>query len=165
MNKEGIKILKELLKNIIIIGLVLILIEVSYSKFIEKENPVKLFGYAFLVVTTGSMEPEIEAGELIIIKESKDYKKGDIVTFIDQDGFLVTHRIVELQKKFMITKGDNNDLKDEINSIENIKGKVVVHSKILGIFVLYILKPLIFFYIIFLLIITVIKIFLQKKAR
>lgn len=143
----------------------MILLKVSYSKFIEKEYPVKLFGFAFLVVTTGSMEPEIDAGELIVIKEYSEYKKGDIVTFLDQDNFLVTHRIVNLNEKTMITKGDNNDLLDEEINLSNIKGKVIIHSKILGFFVLYLLKPLIFIYVIAIFSIDIIKKFFYKERE
>ena len=141
------------------------LLKVSYSRFIEKENPVKLFGYAFLVVTTGSMEPEIDAGELIIIKEKDEYKKDDIVTILDKDDFLVTHRIIDLDENFIVTKGDNNDLEDEQNVLENVKGKVIFHSKLLGSFVLYLLKPLVFFYIIFILVIEIIKKFFTKESE
>ena len=94
------------------------------------------------------MEPKINAGELIMIKEADKYEIGDIVTYVDQDDFLVTHRIVCLNENNMITKGDNNDLLDEEISLNNIKGKVIIHSKILGFFVLYLLKPLVFIYIV-----------------
>lgn len=134
-------------------------------KFIEKENPVNLFGFSFLIVTTGSMEPEIEAGELIIIKEVKEYKKNDIVTFVDQDEFLVTHRIIELNEEKMITKGDNNDLEDEETQLEFIKGKVVFHSRVLGYFILYLLKPLIFVYVIFVLTFNIIIVFFAKERK
>ena len=143
------EIFKETIKNLFIIILILILIKVSYSKFILKENPVKLFGFAFLIVGTGSMEPEIKTGELIIIKEESNYKKGDVITFVDKDGFLTTHRIIEMKNKNLITKGDSNDLEDEEIIIENVKGKVVLHSKILGIFMYYCLKPLVFLYVIY----------------
>lgn len=116
-----------------------------------------MFGFAFLVVTTGSMEPEINAGELIIIKEVDKYEIGDIVTFIDKDDFLVTHRIICLNEEKMITKGDNNNLLDEEVSLNNIKGKVIIHSKILGFFVLYLLKPLVFIYVITIIILNIIR--------
>lgn len=158
-------ILKEALKNILIIFLIFILLKVSYSKFIEKEYPVKLFGFAFLVVTTGSMEPEIDAGELIIIKEFDKYKIGDVVSFIDKDDFLVTHRIIGLNEEKMITKGDNNNLLDEEINLNNIKGKVIIHSKILGFFVLYLLKPLVFIYLITLVILNIIRNFWNEESE
>lgn len=103
------------------------------------------------------MEPEINAGELIIIKEFDKYEIGDIVTFIDKDDFLVTHRIICLNEEKMITKGDNNNLLDEEVSLNNIKGKVIIHSKILGFFVLYLLKPLVFIYVITIIILNIIR--------
>lgn len=148
-----------------IIFLIFILLKVSYSKFIEKEYPVKLFGFAFLVVTTGSMEPEIGAGELIIIKEVDRYEIGDIVTFVDKEDFLVTHRIVNLNEKSMITKGDNNDLFDEETDLRNIRGKVIFHSKFLGFFVLYLLKPLVFIYVITLVILNIIRNFWNEESE
>lgn len=165
LKEEEIIILKEILKNTLIVCLILILLKVSYSKFIEKEYPVKLFGLAFLIVTTGSMEPEIKAGELIVIKESNEYKENEIVTFTDQDDFLVTHRIVELKDNSMITKGDNNNLLDGETLLKNIKGKVIFHSKILGFFVLYLLKPLLFIYIIFIFILNIIKFFFTTERE
>lgn len=146
--------LKEFLKNAIILFLIVVLIEISYSKFIEKEYPVKLFGMAFLCVTTGSMEPTINSGELIIIREKDKYLENDIVTYLDDDGFLITHRIVNIDEDKMITKGDNNNLNDPEVQMKNIQGKVILHSKLLGVFVIYILKPLIFIYVIILLIIN-----------
>ena len=96
-----------------------------------------------MIVETGSMEPTIKSGELLIIKEQKEYSPNDIVTFWDEDQFIVTHRIIELKDGLILTKGDGNDLYDNKVAISNIEGKVVLHSKILGIFVLYFLKPLI----------------------
>lgn len=146
--------LKEFLKNAIILFLIVVLIEICYSKFVEKEYPVKLFGFSFLCVTTGSMEPTIDSGELIIIREKDKYLENDIVTYLDDDGFLITHRIVNIDEDKMITKGDNNNLNDPEVQMKNIQGKVILHSKLLGVFVIYILKPLIFIYVIILLIIN-----------
>lgn len=145
---------KEFFKNVIILFLIVVLIEICYSKFVEKEYPVKLFGFSFLCVTTGSMEPTIDSGELIIIREKDKYLENDIVTYLDGDGFLITHRIVNIYEGKMITKGDNNNLNDPEVQMENIQGKVILHSKLLGFFVIYILKPLIFIYVIILLIIN-----------
>ena len=153
------------MKNLLILVLIFILLEISYSKFVKKEKPVNLLGFSFLIVTTGSMEPEINAGELIMIKKSNEYKIGDIITFIDQDNFLITHRIIESNENLIITKGDNNDLEDEPILFNNIKGKVIFHSKILGIFIFYLLKPLIFIYIIYVLIINSIKKFFIKERE
>lgn len=132
-----------------------------YSKFIKKDKIVKVFGKSLLVVVTGSMEPTIKAGELIIISEEKNYKKDDIVTYFDKDGYLITHRIIRLFDDSFITKGDGNNIEDEENSVNQIEGKVIMHSRLLGFFTMYLLKPLVIFYIIILIISYIYK--LLKK--
>lgn len=151
---------KKILKNTIILFLIIILIEICYLKFVKKEYLVKIFGFSFLCVTTGSMEPTIDSGELIVIREKNKYIKNDIVTYLDKDGFLITHRIVNISKDKVNTKGDNNNLIDPEIQIKDIQGKVILHSKLLGFFVIYILKPLVLIYSIVLMVIC-----LKTKER
>ena len=155
---------KDILKNIIIICLIIILLDICYSMFIKKDCPVKIFGKSFLIVATDSMSPTIKSGELIIISERKQYGINDIVTYVDEDNFYVTHRIINLNKGNMITKGDGNNINDKKISIENVKGKVIFHSKILGFFVLYLLKPLVCAYFIVMIIVNVINFLIRDKG-
>ena len=144
---------------------IIILINVLYSKFILKEYPTKLFGNALLIVTTGSMEPTIESGELVVVKEQEIYEIGDVVTYKDSEGFLITHRIVEKDKESIVTKGDANNLNDEKSLLKNVEGKVIHHSKILGDFILYWLKPIVVAYLVLILIINLFKVAFRKKER
>ena len=57
-------------------------------------------GTGALIVITGSMEPTINIKEMIIIKEQKDYKVLDIVTYKDEKGTLITHRIVSKVRRY-----------------------------------------------------------------
>lgn len=139
--------MKKIMSNLLIVLIIIFLLNICYSKLIIKDNLIKVFGKAFVIVTTGSMEPEIKPGELVIISEIENYKPGDIITYQDNEGFLVTHRITEINQDSFIAKGDANNLSDEENSNSNIKGKVIYHSKILGSFVLYFLKPLVIIYV------------------
>ncbi len=83
-------------------------------------------GYALLEVVSGSMEPTIKKGDLIVINtKAQNYAKDDIVTFYDVNGSFVTHRLVELKNKVMITKGDANNSVDEELPSKNIVGKYV----------------------------------------
>lgn len=74
----------------------------------------------FLVVSSGSMEPAVHAGSLILTTPRNDYQIGDIVAYHisseDNKKFLVTHRIVEIVEsksgKAFITKGDVNAIVD-----------------------------------------------------
>ena len=136
------------IQSLAIIFIIIILLNIFYSKFIMKDDLIKIFGKSFLVVISGSMEPNIKIGELIIISESENYEKGDIITYKDKNNCYITHRIIDINEKNIITKGDSNNIIDEKNSNYNIKGKVIYHSKILGFFTMYLLKPLVIIYII-----------------
>lgn len=155
----------KIIKIIIFIFLISILISVLYSKYVKKEPIIKVFGNAFLIVTTGSMEPTISSEELIIIHNKNSYKKGDIITYIDEDGFMITHRIIEINSDTFITKGDANNVEDEPCKINRIQGKVIFHSKFLGVFVLYLLKPICFIYAIFIIIVETIKMFKKGEYK
>ncbi len=71
-----------------------------------------------MVVTTGSMEPTINVGDLIYVKGVApiDIEVGNIITFVPPrdsiKGTLITHRVVEISydtnEVYFKTKGDNN---------------------------------------------------------
>lgn len=89
------------------------------------------------------MEPTILPNEMIFIKEQKNYKENDIITYRDKFGMLITHRIIGIDGQNIITKGDSNNSVDEDISIDKVEGKVIFQSLILGYIFLYILRPLI----------------------
>lgn len=71
-------------------------------------------GYGTLEVISGSMEPTIDVGDLIIVNTKYDeLKENDIITFYDEKGSFVTHRIIEIKDGEYITKGDNNNSEDQ----------------------------------------------------
>lgn len=148
----------KLLKTTILIFFIIVLLMVLYSKYIKQDAIIKVFGNACLIVATGSMEPTIFSEEMIVISEKEKYEKGDIVTYIDEDGFIITHRIVELDSNTFISKGDANNVNDESCEISRIQGKVIFHSKILGFFILYLLKPICVLYAISILVMEIFKI-------
>ena len=108
----------------LILFMVLVLLQLAVSVFSGRELPV-LFGYSYLAVLSGSMEPAISAGDLLVISRQTDYGEGDIITF-SEDGFLTTHRIMALEEGGYDTKGDANTIRD-INPVpaEQVLGKVV----------------------------------------
>ena len=82
------------------------------------------FGFGAAVVLSGSMEPELSKGDLIIIRETNEVSENDIVVF--QDGSdLVVHRVLETGETQIITKGDANNVADEPIDISTVKGKVI----------------------------------------
>lgn len=85
-----------------------------------------LNGYALLEVVSSSMYPTIEKGDYILIyTKDKKYHKRDIITFYDKDHNLVTHRIISVSKKGVITKGDFNPTNDSLTVYSSIVGKYV----------------------------------------
>lgn len=134
--------MKQIIQKIFLIIIIFILLFTLYSKFILKEELIKLYNTAILVVLTGSMEPTIKSGEMIIIKEQADYNVDDIVTYKEDRNFFVTHRIINKYEDKYETKGDNNNLIDEPIDKDQIEGKVIYHSKVCGFFILYLLKPI-----------------------
>ena len=134
--------MKQIIQKVFLIIIIFILLFTLYSKFILKEELIKLYNTAILVVLTGSMEPTIKSGEMIIIKEQSDYNIDDIVTYKEDKSFFVTHRIVNKYEDKYETKGDNNNLIDESINKDQIEGKVIYHSKVCGFFILYLLKPI-----------------------
>ena len=89
-----------------------------------------LFNHQIKVVVSGSMEPEIQTGSVILNKlpvSDTTYGKGDIITF-HSGNKLITHRIVDVKEvqgeKVYQTKGDNNNAPEmEYVPEEEIAGK------------------------------------------
>ncbi len=121
------KLLRKLLLTFITIFTVLLVTFNVYNfvsiKLLHKDLAL-VDGYAVLEVISGSMEPTIKIGDLIIIDTNEDnYGLGDIITFRDINGSFVTHRIINIEENVMITQGDANDSADEEMSVSSIVGK------------------------------------------
>jgi len=95
------------------------------QKFVLKEPIPLVLGVGNAVINSGSMEPAISVGDIIIINKQKDYKEDDVVTFIfPEDKIPTTHRIVEKTEGGFITQGDANNTADAEIKKEYIIGKV-----------------------------------------
>ena len=88
-------------------------------------NPLPtVFGWGSAVVLSGSMEPELPVGALIIIHKEPSYKTGEIITYKDEYGSPVTHRLVSLDNGEVVAKGDANNTEDAPFPASQIYGKV-----------------------------------------
>ena len=88
------------------------------------------------VIATGSMEPMIKPGDVILVKKVVDMeginnlKIDDVIQF-KRDSILITHRIMDVRNDDeeglgFRTKGDNNSSADsEIVKPEDVKGTIV----------------------------------------
>lgn len=92
----------------------------------HNEMPL-VFGYAWATVGSGSMEPELNVGDFIIVHEEESYAVGDIISFVTQEGGKpTTHEIIAVENGNFITKGTNNNAAD-IDPVapDQVVGKVV----------------------------------------
>lgn len=127
--RKWIKIVLWCLLGVMLLLIVIPLSSLLIQKYIKKSAVPMFMGYAYLVVTTGSMSGTIDQGDLIIVKSTDDYSINDIVTYIEAEGNVaITHRIVNYgsEEGMYITKGDANLSPDVLPvSDEQIAGKVV----------------------------------------
>lgn len=104
-------------------------------------NPSKtpsFLGIKTYTIVSGSMQPELNIGDIVVVKEvsDKELNVNDIIAYRSGQN-VVTHRIVDINyingQKQYITKGDYNNIEDdEILTIELIEGKVVNKIKYIG---------------------------------
>lgn len=130
-----LKIIKNIVYYLAIILLVLISLATA-STVLDIPKGVK-----FLMVQSGSMEPAIKVGSVVIIGKSDEYKEGDIVTYLIGENTdlrnaanIITHRIVKIsEEEGIVTKGDANDTPDSIKvTKDQIIGKVRFSLPFLG---------------------------------
>lgn len=107
---------------IIMVIIILSICVIKNRQVLCEKLPVRL-----LIVKSNSMYPTLQKGDFILIKRNNDYKKGDIITYDYESNYLVTHKIIEKNNNFFITKGDNNNSEDDkFIQLDNIKGKVIL---------------------------------------
>ena len=97
------KIINVILTLIIVIAIIIILL--------------LLIGIKSYVALSGSMEPAIETGSLCFVNiktKYEDIKEQDVIAYKMDDDIVVIHRVVEVNDKQLITKGDVNDYVDSI---------------------------------------------------
>ena len=117
---------------------ILTIIAVFVIIFLVFYRPVSLWGDTlYEPVYTGSMEPAIPVGSIVVIKPANPntLKVGDIICFKieSESSTTVTHRIINITDEGFITKGDANEDPDKwIVKKENIIGKVIAVIPYLG---------------------------------
>lgn len=137
MKKNKVFRIINLIKNIICWTLVVVLVLTLVLFFTSRINgsTPSVFGYSIFRVSSGSMEPELMVGDIILDKtvdNPEDLKVGDVITFKSNDygDMLVTHKIIkapyeENGKLMLQTKGIANEIEDKPISVDNVKGIMI----------------------------------------
>lgn len=132
---------------IILIPLLIYNTSLIIQAIIKPDKTPSFFGIKSYVIISGSMQPELEIGDIVIVKEKheEELKVGDIISF-RRGQLVITHRITDIMvlengSKQYKTKGDFNNVEDtEIVNEEQIEGKVVKTIANLGKILLFLKK-------------------------
>ena len=114
-------------------------------------NNKSLFGFRIYRVISGSMQPALQIGDVIIVKKSNNYSERDIITY--SNGLTtITHRIIAINNDEVITKGDANEVDDKPINKEQIVGKFFFRISNFSLFSIILSKNVIYLIMIFLLV-------------
>jgi len=116
-------------------------------------------GYRLLVVQSGSMEPKIGVGSVILTKPTADFVSsepmarflpGEVIAFSTSKGTIVSHRVVDVVRQngsfFYKTKGDANKTDDStLVGEKSAIGKMVFAVPYIGRFVNFAKTPMGYF--------------------
>jgi signal peptidase I len=102
-------------------------------------NAGRLIGWDPTVVLSGSMQPALRTGDVVLVAPVSDARQvavGDIVTVTapNQPGGTYLHRVVDITTSGgLVTRGDANDLPDfPIVDLASVQGKVRLVLPLLG---------------------------------
>ena len=142
-------IVKKILKILSCVVLIIVAIYstiIIFQKNVWKDKVPSFMGYKNFIILTGSMEPTLNTGDIVFVKETTDIKEQDIISF-KVNNSIVTHRIIETKKeenkKLYITKGDaNSGIDSKLTSMEEIEGKYVFKIPLIGNVIIFLKSPL-----------------------
>jgi len=147
MNTQNLKSGEFQLKRVGRVAAILLLFLIISGSFFTIISP--FFGWRTEVVISGSMEPAIQTGSVVIVRPivPDTIRKGDIIMFSSLDmKSLTTHRVVNAENEptlRFITKGDANKNSDITPIVPGqIVGIVAVTIPYLGILTQFIKTPL-----------------------
>jgi signal peptidase I len=125
------------LGNVFLIILMILAISSVYSNLQLRNDPThqsSIWGFKVMTVLTGSMAPDIQPGDVIVVKPIKpeNAQVKDVITYRNSNNTLITHRIVNRVEKqnqlFFQTKGDANNVNDErLVSSNQLVGSLLFH--------------------------------------
>lgn len=142
-----------LLQTILYYGFIFVVFLLGALLFLVQTEV--LTGYELRIVQSGSMEPAISTGSLVLVSAQERYAVGDVITYRNpgNDGVPTTHRIIEegLQggELAYTTQGDANESIDPRAVVDEwIIGKVVLAVPYLGYLLDFARQPIGFIFLI-----------------
>lgn len=141
--------------NIILtIVLVILVVVIALTMFIRISGNTPSFGgYMIFRVSTGSMEPELNIGDVILVKDVnvlEEVAVGDVITYEGREssyaGKLITHEVIkapyeENGKYYLVTKGIANPIEDPAITEDQVVGKMLMKIPLIGMLYNFFLTP------------------------
>lgn len=138
--------------GIAVCGLLVLVLVVNVTiivkSYIYPDRVPDFLGYKPFIVLSGSMEPAILAGDLIITKviEPEKIAEGDIIAFQAEKNTIVTHRVTDVQTEeglSFLTKGDANTGADaKAVGVGELEGIYLCRLAGVGNFAMFLQTPL-----------------------
>lgn len=146
--------------------LIMINLYLGINKAVTRAPIPKFFGFSPLIVLSGSMEPAINPGDVVVIREQPvdKYKPGDVVTYLEGNT-AYTHRIISVENGVFTLKGDSNNVADEFLTADRFEGKVILRIPKAGLAIVFFKKPAGMALLVLLLVLVVYGGELFQKAR
>lgn len=151
--KTVIKIVKKCLDIFcwILIAALTLTIVMSFVARINGTNPT-VFGYSVFRVSSGSMEPELSIGDVIlgkVVVDPTELQVGDVVTYKGSGhmgGNLITHEVIvapceEDGVVKLQTKGVANDIPDDPIEVDRVVSVMVCELPFLNVFYSFFFSP------------------------
>lgn len=138
--------------GIAVCGLLVLVLVVNVTiivkSYIYPDRVPDFLGYKPFIVLSGSMEPAIQAGDLIITKviEPEKIAVGDIIAFEAEKNTIVTHRVTDVRTEeglSFLTKGDANTGADaRAVGVDDLEGIYLWRLAGVGNFAMFLQTPL-----------------------
>ena len=114
----------------LIYALFFVIIAGAGAVFFGPSLPI-LEGVEVKIVKSGSMEPAIATGGIVVVRPAAEYRVGDVITYTDRTADIpTTHRIMDVYMengtKWFVTKGDaNEDVDIAPVALGSVLGRVI----------------------------------------
>ena len=130
----------------LILLIIAFLCNIIFQILVQKNGKLDFWGYKFSIVMTGTMQPDINIGDIIIEKKvtQNEIQVGDMISYnIAGTNTSITHKVTKVinengEKSFK-TKGNNYNFEDpELVHYDMIEGKICKSITGLGVVIPYI---------------------------
>ena len=168
--KRIVKVFEYMFYSILVL-ILCVNIVIMIKANLYKDKVPGILGYKPFVVLSGSMQSQINVGDLVIVREidANKLNVNDIIAY--RDGKIVTtHRIKEVLKDnndvCFKTKGDsNNTMDDGVVCSKDIEGRYVFKINKLGNLIIFIQQPTGFFIMLLSILLIGVLVFLIKNRE